>query len=361
MGTLLYVVCLHIECQNSPKNSLTVMTLSKTLFVFSTLWFVLANVVNAQNYDAYVCTNLDVTLGVGSNQVVANGLYKRDGNGDWQHLGIDDPYLWAVSFDPRDDKVFYTATLNGVLRTLDGGQNWRIMTSWHMTQPKDLRVDPNEPDTIYVGLPDGVAVSPDQGATWVRKENGLPDRGKYTQTIEVDRLQSGRVLAGCEIGIYLTEDGAESWTRVLETVDTVTDIQQSPHDANLWLAVTQSAGAWISHDRGVTWANLPDVPSGATLYNVTFDVTNALRMAIGSWTYGVYTSEDGGATWGPRNVGLPALHHVWRVGVDPDTGRLYASVIGSSLFVSDDFGRTWQSGGLAGSQISAFVFVPKSP
>ena len=336
------------------------MATSKILLTFFLFWGIITNAANAQSYDAYLCASRDVNFIIGANQAVANGVYKRDGNGDWQHLGINDPYLIAVSFDPRDDNVFYTATLNGVLRTLDGGHSWRIMTSWDMTQPKDLRVDPNEANTIYVALPDGVAVSPDQGMTWIRKDTGLPDRGKYAQTIEVDRTQSGRVLVGCETGIYLTEDGADSWVRVMETVDTVTDIQQSPHDSSLWLAVTQSAGAWMSSDEGVNWINLPDVPSGATLYNVTFDPTNSQRMAIGSWTYGVYTSEDGGTSWVSRNLGLPASHHVWRVGVDPDTGRLYASVIESFLFFSDDFGHNWQNGGLDGSQISAFVFVPKS-
>ena len=140
--------------------------------------------------------------------------------------------------------MFYTATLNGCVQTTDGGQTWRIGTSWDMTEPKDVCVDPNAPDHIYLALPDGIAVSPDRGATWPRRENGLPERGKYTQTIEVDRTQAGRVLAGCESGIYLTEDGAQSWRRVLPTNATVDDVQQSPHDPQLWLAVTQSDGAF---------------------------------------------------------------------------------------------------------------------
>lgn len=50
------------------KRFLMIMILPKALFVFYIWWFVLANVANAQSYDAYVCTDLDVTLGVGSNQ-----------------------------------------------------------------------------------------------------------------------------------------------------------------------------------------------------------------------------------------------------------------------------------------------------
>jgi photosystem II stability/assembly factor-like uncharacterized protein len=254
---------------------------------------------------------------------------------------------------------------------MDGGQSWRCTTSWDMTEIKDVSVDPNSPDHVYIALPDGIAVSPDRGNTWPRMENGLPERGKFTFTIRVDRTQAGRVLAGCEAGIFLTENGAQSWRQVFRSKTTVDDIQQSPTDPKLWLAVTQADGALISRDGGLTWKQLPGAPSERALYNVAFDATHPSRLAIASWTYGVLTSEDGGATWTERNAGLPGKkagyrapsdagpHAVFRVGVDPDSGRLYASVIGEALYVSDDFGRTWKNGGLEGSQINRFVFLPR--
>jgi photosystem II stability/assembly factor-like uncharacterized protein len=229
-----------------------------------------------------------------------------------------------------------------------------------MTQPQDVEVDPHRPDTVYLALRNGVAVSTNRGETWERRETGLPDRGKYTQIITADRSVAGRVLAGCEVGIFLTDDGGVTWTQVLGTQETVDDIQQSPHNPGIWLTVTQSAGAWMSDNGGLSWRQLPDVPADATLYNATFDPTNALRMAIGSWTHGVYTSEDGGQTWQARNTGLPAGHHVWRVGVHPDSGRLYASVIQNDLYWSDDFGRTWTAAAFTGSQIADFEFVPRN-
>jgi photosystem II stability/assembly factor-like uncharacterized protein len=229
-----------------------------------------------------------------------------------------------------------------------------------MTEPKDVCLDPNAPDTVYLALPDGVAVSPDRGRTWPRRETGLPDRGKYTQTIEVDRTRAGRVLAGCESGIYLTEDGAKTWRQVLPARATVDDIQQSPHDPRLWAAVTQSDGAFLSHDGGATWRKLAGVPAAEALYNVAFDPTDPKRIAIASWHYGVLTSEDGGQTWTTRNAGLPDDPHVFRVGVDPDTGRLYLSLYQNFVHVSDDFGRTWRKAGLEGSTVYNFVFVPKA-
>jgi photosystem II stability/assembly factor-like uncharacterized protein len=203
-------------------------------------------------------------------------------------------------------------------------------------------------------------VSTDRGATWQRQEDGLPDRGKYTQIVEVDRTRAGRVLAGCESGIYLTENGAKSWRRLFATRTTITDIQQSPHDPKLWLASTQSDGALVSRDGGLTWKKFDDVPSAEALYNVAFDGTNPQRYALSSWTYGVIVTEDGGKTWSDRNAGLPDGHCVFRVGIDPDTGRLMAGVYREALFVSDDFGRTWRNDGLEGSTIYNFVFVPRA-
>lgn len=330
-------------------------------------------VATAAGHDMFVCAVVNNHYVVGSTYVTESGLFRfapgapaysaapvPASAAGWRHIGINDVGLAAVAFDPRNPAVFYTATLNGCVRTLDGGRHIRVTTSWDMTEPRDVAVDPNAPDTVYLALPDGIAVSPDRGDAWHRCETGLPERGKYTQTIAVDRRARGRVLAGCETGIYVTDDGGEHWRRVLPTVDTVTDIEQSPDDSQRWCAVTQSAGAWISHDSGATWSRLANVPGEKALYNVSFDATHPRRLVIASYTYGVLTSEDGGATWSARNAGLPAGHHVWRVAVDPDSGRLYANVTGDAIHASDDFGRSWTSAGLSGSRVSRFVFVPRA-
>lgn len=313
-------------------------------------------------HDLYVAASINSSSRVmGGAGGALDGLYVRPaGSTEFRHVGINLPLLITVAVDPRDPRLIYAAGLSGVMRSRDGGATWRVVTGWDETEPKTVAFDPQRPDTVYAGLPDGFIVSLDQGQTWRRAETGLPARGKYVQSLQVDRTTAGRVLLGCETGIYLTEDGASTWRRVFETTDTVNDLQQSPHDPAHWLAVSQSAGALESRDGGRTWRRLVGVPAEHALYNVAFHPRDPARLALASWTYGLWTSDDGGRTWTERNAGLPAPARVWRTAFDPDSGRLYAAVFEQALYGSDDLGRTWQKLGMEGAVIRNFVFVPTS-
>ncbi len=311
-------------------------------------------------YDFFICANVNRNYVIGSTIVTTNGLFQRDpASAEWRHFGYNDTTLSAVAFDPRDHDVIYTTSLNGIWVSYDGGDSWKMTNSWDMTEGRDVAVDPHAPDTVYLALPDGIAVSPDRGQTWARRENGLPDRGKFTQTLAVDRSTGGRVLAGCEKGVFLTENAGGVWRQVLPTETQVNDIEQSPHDDQRWVAVTDTHGAWHSTDGGATWSQLAGLPDEEAIYNVTFDPTNPARLAIASWVYGVWTSEDGGETWIERNAGLPADPRAWRVGIDPNSGRLYASIFQETLYYSDDFGRSWAPDALEGSLVNAFHSIPR--
>lgn len=310
-------------------------------------------------HDLYLCASINKNYVIGSKLVTLSGLYRRDDGGTYRHFGPNFPGFFSLAIDPRDHRVMYAATLNGCLASRDGGATWRIATSWDMTEPKDIFVDPNAPDHVYLALPDGIAISRDGGRTWTRAERGLPERGKYTQVVKVDRTRAGRALAGCESGIYVTDDAGGNWRRVFATRYTITDLRQSPLDPALWLASTQADGVILSRDGGLTWNRLAGVPSAEALYNVAFDATRLGYFAVSSWSYGVYTTEDGGATWTERNAGLPDEHCVFRVGIDPDNGRLHAAVYRDAIYVSDDFGRTWRKDGLEGSTVYNFVFLPR--
>jgi hypothetical protein len=77
------------------------------------------------------------------------------------------------------------------------------------------------------------------------------------------------------------------------------------------------------------------------------------------WGVGVAISEDRGKTWQTRNAGLPGTS-AWSVAFDPSTPRkMYAGVNDEGLYVSRDYGLTWQRDGLEGSTIFRMRFVPE--
>lgn len=321
----------------------------------------LAAAAASAQHDLYVCAAFNNGSRVmGSRDGSSNGVFLRTESG-FKHIGINYPLTISTTFDPRDPNVFYVASLSGVLRTLDGGKSWRLVTGWDETEPKSIAVDFKNPDHVYTGLPDGIVVSRDRGFTWARAEKGLPARGKYTQVVRADRTAAGRVLIGCETGIYATTDGAKSWRQLFATKETVNDIQQSPHDPKLWMAVTQSAGVLISRDGGAKWSPVAGLPTEKAWYNVAFDERDPQRLALASWTYGLHVSEDGGKTWTSRVAGLPEPTRVWRTAIDPDSGALYAAVFGQGLHLSSDFGRTWRVvPGMEGASVQTFTFVPRN-
>ena len=145
------------------------MTIIKVAACLSALVAFAGNIHAADaKHDLYLAAAINKNYVVGSKLITTNGLFRRAGDGNFQHFGINFPYVFAIAFDPRDRKSIYTATLNGVMLSKDGGESCRIATSWDMTEAKDISVDPNAPDHVYAALPDGIAVSRDRGATWMR-------------------------------------------------------------------------------------------------------------------------------------------------------------------------------------------------
>ncbi len=309
-------------------------------------------------HDLYLCVNLSGQSQVmGSRRTVPSGVYRSADRVQIEHVGFSHIRVFSLAPDVRDPDTLFIATLDGVVRGADRGRTWRIMTGWEMTEPKAIAFDPQEPNHIYAGLPDGVAVSRDRGQTWERANQGI--RRGFTQTIAVDRTKAGRVLAGTEKGVYLTGNGARTWTLVQPTVRTVNDLRQSPHDPRKFFMVSTSDGAFTSHDAGRTWQNVPGIPKEHTLYNCDFDPRNAQRLVVCGWGAGVLVSEDGGTTWIDRTAGLPK-REIWRVAVDPDLPeRLYAAPYHDAVHVSDDFGRTWRKLFFEQAIVFDLVFVPR--
>ncbi len=301
----------------------------------------------------YTCMSSTKDYVVGAT-LPMSGLFAKQGTGPWQHAGFNHPLIFGLDVDPADSTILYLAAGNGLFRAAERGQKWKLLTGSDVTELRDVTVD--KEGAIYFAHSHGIRMSHDKGLTW--QEIGGRLHRKYTETLLVDRVRPGVLLAGGEEGIFRTEDEGQSWKMAGAAGFQISRLAQSPHDACHWLAVTQQGGVFVSQDCGKTFENLAGrLGVNANLYDVAFDPRNAQRIAVVGWGPGVAISEDSGKTWQLRNHGLP-VPHVLAVAFDPSSaGRLFISVNDEAVYVSNDVGKSWTRDGLEGSAAMRLRFV----
>ena len=196
----------------------------------------------------YVGTG-EASPGGGSVTYPGDGVWKtRDGGLTWQHLGLEESvYIGRIVIDPQDpDTVFVAAMGNlfsrnperGVYRSTDGGGTWtRVLFVSDIAGAIDLAIDPATPSRIYAatwerirfpnqriygGPGSGLWRSQDGGTTWTRLTSGLPAASTEPSRIGVAVSPSSpatvyavyyRKADGCLEGVFRSTNFGSAWTR----------------------------------------------------------------------------------------------------------------------------------------------------
>ncbi|MBI4854524.1 MAG: hypothetical protein HY819_22225 [Acidobacteria bacterium] len=162
--------------------------------------------------------------------------------------------------DPTNNQVIYSGTTEGLWKSINGGQSWRLITSLR-TVVNAVAIHPSNPNKIYVGIRfGGVLVSDNGGDSFIASNKGFINR--QISVLLADRSIQGRVYAaalfnGFDGGLYLSTDGGKNWqlsSRGLASEDIYT-IYQSPWNEKLLYAGT-NLGLYVSVDRGESWSKI---------------------------------------------------------------------------------------------------------
>jgi photosystem II stability/assembly factor-like uncharacterized protein len=259
----------------------------------------------------------------------------------------------------------------GIYKSMDGGRTWKLMGLEATQAIGRIQIDPHDPNTVYVaalgGLwganaERGVYKTTDGGKTWTKslfisENTGVTDLALdwtnpgtlYAAAYERRRTEWGFNGGGPEGGIYKTEDGGATWTKLTAGLPYANGgdvgriaITLFRRNTNVIYARIQhgQGGIYRSDDKGATWVRQSDNDSRPMYFGIMgVDPNNDLRV----WApaAALYFSEDGGRTFNTtRGASVHSDYHgFW---IDPsDSNHMMVGVDGG-IYRSHDMGRTWE-------------------
>jgi photosystem II stability/assembly factor-like uncharacterized protein len=287
---------------------------------------------------------------------VGDGIYRSaDGGRTWRHLGLTDgQQIPDLAIDPKDPNRVFAAVLGhpygpnaerGIYRSRDGGVTWQKVLSKDVdTGGSAVAIDPSRPNLIYAalwqdrlgpwedknqfqGTGGGLFKSADGGDTWQRLGAGLPGNASQVNfsiaASKPDRLyavvgtnEPGAYSSAAGLGVFRSDDGGESWTRI--TSDPRPALRIGGGDLPIIRVdpsnpdVVYSTGlvTMKSVDGGKTWTSLRGAPGGDDYQNIWINPTNPDILALVS-DQGALVTLNGGRTWSSWfNQPTAQLYHV---------------------------------------------------
>jgi photosystem II stability/assembly factor-like uncharacterized protein len=293
----------------------------------------------------------------------------------------------AVTGVQSQPLVFYMgATGGGIFKTVDGGMHWLPVADGQLKLGSvgAIAVADSDPNIVYAGMGegdlrgnashgDGVYKSTDAGHTW--KHMGLTDT-QQIGALKIDPKNPDIVYVAAighqsgpnaERGVFRTKDGGKTWQKVLFKSDRAgaVDVSIDPLNteviyASIYQYIRQpwtfesggpDSGLWKSVDGGDTWKEItrnPGLPKGVwgrVGIAVSPAKSGSLWVLVEAAEGGIFHSDDGGATWAEVNNKNDIKQRAWyysRIFADPkNPDTMYA--LNTSFYRSIDGGHTFKA------------------
>ena len=261
-----------------------------------------------------------------------DGVYKStDAGKTWKRIGLElTQHISRIVIDPRNPNVVLVAAQGvlyspsqqrGIFKSVDGGATWKnVLFVNDKTGASELSMDMNNPRIIYAamwehgrlpwkvisgGPGSGLYKSTDEGDTWERLKEGLPEEmGKMS--IAVSRSNPEKVYALIESdsdkeagGLFVSTNAGKRWSRVtndhrlLQRAWYYIELFIDPKNENT--IYVMSAQALRSADGGRTWEQLGGThgdyhdlwinPNDSTNFIISNDGGSAVTFNSGrSWS-----------------------------------------------------------------------------
>ncbi|MBL4623566.1 MAG: glycosyl hydrolase [Flavobacteriales bacterium] len=246
----------------------------------------------------------------------------------------------TVTGVPGQNYTYYMGTTGGgVWKTTDAGITWNNISDgyFNTTGIGDVTVAPSDPNIIYVGTGEG------------------PVRGVKTSHGD---------------GVYKSTDAGATWTHMgLEATRHISRVYVHPKNPNKVYVAAQGnpwgpneeRGIYLSEDGGETWKKILFVNENSGFGDLTVDASNPNFMMATSWDFNrkpwvvqsggsgsrVYKTIDGGKTWKEIHKGLPKLKGKMGISISPANSNIVYMAIEAKgkkggVYRSDNAGESFR-------------------
>ena len=284
-------------------------------------------------------TNNPHTIWVGSGENVGgrhvgfgDGIYvSYDDGKSWKNMGLTkSEHISKILIHPENSNVIWVAAQGplwskggerGVYKSNDGGKTWnKTLGNAEWMGATDLLIDPRNPDVLYAaswqrhrtvaaylggGPGSGIHKSVDGGETWVKLSDGIPKSNLGKIGLAMNHFNPDIIYAAIELdrlkgGVFMTENGGQSWKKQSNTVSGGTgphyyqELYASPHHNGKLFLMNNIVK--ISDDHGKTFADMNEKKKHVDSHAMAFKASDPNYVLFGT-DGGLYESFDLTKSW----------------------------------------------------------------
>ena len=293
-----------------------------------------------------------------------DGLFKSIDRGEnWSHVNKNIEMLGALAIDPKNPSVMYANAIMddvcaGIIKSTDSGVSWHMLLDLKSCRQFSINIliDPDNSSIVYVTDNECIHKSTDAGLNWEKMlldPDYLNNRILAIDLKKPSILYAGIITFDLPIKIFKSLDVGKNWIDINNGIDNMIEksfyfsylkaIAVSTYDSNLIYALFRSQ-LFKSVDGGNSWKELKNTPSrNNDAFHYKILVTNNPKIMYLDTSKGLYFSGNGGKSWKLRLTQHTVSSRSSEfITVDPYNPKIiYAGSI-HVLYRSTNTGRTWK-------------------
>ncbi len=287
-----------------------------------------------------------------------HGVFKSTDQGQsWFTIndGLPDLNVSTMAMDPQNSDTLYAGVNDGIFKSTNGGGGWSPTAPPGVYNIHDIAIDPLDSNTIFAGG-DGVfsyTKSTNGGITW------SPSRGiGHVNSFAIDPRDSETIYVGVSRGktggtVYKSIDGGDHWFSANQGLPEafVSTVVIDHQNSNILYAGTAGYGLYKSADGAAQWKlSLTGIQLSVRCLAMDPRDSNTVYAGVFDYTpgnhYRIFKTTDGGNTWDEADSGITAETSTYFLAIDPqDSDIIYAGTT-RGIFKSIDAGDSWFATGL---------------